>query len=57
MFVAEKDHFVDPERSQKFIHHKESEIISLKDTLHRVHVGKEDEIALKIHQFLKKLSK
>ena len=56
MFVAEKDHFVDPERSTKFALHKESEIISLKDTLHRVHAGKEDEIAIKIDQFLKKLS-
>lgn len=57
MFVAEKDHFVDPERSEKFLHHEESEIISLKDTLHRVHAGNEDEIALNIDRFLRKLSK
>ena len=55
MFVAEKDHFVDPERSKKFIHHKESEIVAVKDTLHRVHEGKEETIAKDINDFLNKL--
>ncbi len=56
MFVAEKDHFVDPERSQKFLSHKESTIVSVKDTVHRVHEGKEDLFAKDINDFLTKLN-
>jgi pimeloyl-ACP methyl ester carboxylesterase len=57
MFVSEKDHFVGPEKAEKFLVLKNSEVNKVKTKLHRVHEGKEDEIAKKINNFLEKLGK
>ncbi|MCG3220685.1 MAG: alpha/beta fold hydrolase [Candidatus Heimdallarchaeota archaeon] len=56
MIVAKKDHFVDPEKSKKFLHHNDSEIIEIQTEMHRVHEKKEDEIAKSMNDFLTKLS-
>lgn len=55
MVVAKKDHFVDPEKSKKFLHNKDSEIIEVETIMHRLHEGKEEEIAQKINDFLLKI--
>lgn len=55
MIVSKKDHFVDPEKSKKFLHNKESEICEIETNMHRVHEGKEDEIAKRINDFFIKL--
>jgi len=55
MIVAKKDHFVDPEKSKKFLHNEASEIIEIETIMHRVHEGKEDKIAQIINDFLLKL--
>ena len=57
MFVAEKDYFVDPEKSKKFLHHPDSESISMKTKMHRVHVGNEEEIAKHLNVFLSKFER
>ena len=54
-FTAEKDHFVNPEISKKFLVHKDSELVTLKTVLHRVHEGREQEIANHIQKFVVKL--
>ncbi|MHA1198436.1 MAG: alpha/beta fold hydrolase [Candidatus Heimdallarchaeaceae archaeon] len=54
-FTAEKDHFVNPEISKKFLVHKDSELVTLKTVLHRVHEGREQEIANHIQKFIEKL--
>ncbi|MCE7742949.1 MAG: alpha/beta hydrolase [Candidatus Heimdallarchaeota archaeon] len=54
-FTAEKDHFVNPEISKKFISHKDSELVTLKTELHRIHEGREQEIAEYIQKFIEKL--
>lgn len=51
-FTAEKDYFVNPEISKKFLHHKDSELITLKTEMHRIHEGRETEIAQHIQKFL-----
>jgi len=55
-FTAEKDHFVNPEISKKFLHNEESELIVLKTEMHRIHEGKETEIAKHIEKFVEKLN-
>ncbi|MHA1954252.1 MAG: alpha/beta fold hydrolase [Candidatus Heimdallarchaeaceae archaeon] len=55
MIVSQKDHFVDPEGSKKFLHHKDSEIIEIQTEMHRVQQGKEEEIAKRMNDFLIKL--
>ena len=55
-FTAEKDYFVNPEISKKFLHHKDSELITLKTEMHRIHEGREQEIAVHIQNFLDKLN-
>ena len=57
MFVSEKDHFIGPEKAQKFLVRKESEVNQVETQMHRVHEGKEDEIAKKINIFLERLKK
>lgn len=57
MFVSEKDHFVGPEKAGNFLVLPESELIQIKTQFHRVHEGKEKEIALKINDFLEKLNR
>ncbi len=56
-FTAEKDYFVNPEISKKYLHHKDSALIILKTEMHRIHEGREKEIANHIHDFLMKLKK
>jgi pimeloyl-ACP methyl ester carboxylesterase len=55
-FTAEKDYFVNPEISKKFLHHKDTELITLKTEMHRIHEGREQEIATSIQNFLVKLN-
>ncbi|NPD87652.1 MAG: alpha/beta hydrolase [Asgard group archaeon] len=56
MIVAKQDHFVDPEKSKKFIHLTDSEIVEIQTDMHRIYEGKEDEIAKKMNDFLTKLA-
>ena len=56
MFVGEKDYFVDPEASKKFLHNTDSEIIRIQTTQHRIHDGNEEELATKTNNFLEKLN-
>ncbi len=56
MVVSQKDHFVDPEESKKFLNHKDSEIIEIQTEMHRVQQGKEEEIAKHMDDFLTKLA-
>ncbi|NPD88384.1 MAG: alpha/beta fold hydrolase [Asgard group archaeon] len=55
MFVGEKDYFVDPEASKKFLHNPNSEIVKLKTTQHRIQKGNEEEIANKANIFFEKI--
>ena len=55
MVTSEKDHFVNPEVSNIFLHHSNSEILQINTDAHRVHQDKEKEIAAKINEFLLKL--
>ena len=55
-FTAEKDHFVNPEISKKFLHHKDSELVVLETEFHRIHEGREIEIAEQIQKFAEKLN-
>ncbi len=55
LVTAEKDHFVNPEVSNNFLNHSNSEILQIKTDTHRVHQDKEKEIAAKINEFLLKL--
>ncbi len=57
MFVSEKDHFIGPEKAQKFLVLKESEVNQIKTQMHRVHEGKEEEIAKRINVFLENRKK
>ncbi|MHA1667455.1 MAG: hypothetical protein ACTSUR_02260, partial [Candidatus Heimdallarchaeaceae archaeon] len=54
MFVGEKDYFVNPEISKKFLYNQASEIVTVKTTLHRIHEKNEDFIAKKCHDFVEK---
>ena len=54
-FTAEKDYFVNPEISKKFLHHRDSELITLKTEMHRIHEGREKVIAKHIQSFIEKL--
>lgn len=56
MIVAKKDHFVDPEKSKKFLQHNDSEIVEIQTEMHRVHEKNEEEIAKSMNDFLTKLS-
>ena len=55
MFVAKKDHFVSPEKANKFAHHKDSEVFQIDVSMHRVQEGNEKQIAEKSNEFLEKL--
>ena len=55
MVISEKDHFINPEVSNNFKHHSNSEVLTIKTDTHRVHQDKEKEIAAKINNFLLKL--
>ncbi len=54
-FTAEKDHFVNPEVSKKFLHNQDSELVILKTEFHRIHEGREEKIAEDIQKFAEKL--
>ena len=55
MIIGEDDWFANPESSNLFLHHPSSGVIKLHTTSHRLQVGNEEEIALRLEQQLKKL--